>query len=170
MKCKYMGRRGGCDHGCTPEWFKCHSFFSGKWCEYSDEAKCHRGWHYRNAQDYKNRDKKRCRHIAISSEDSDEEQRAKKPRELASSREPSSSQGPQSSKAFAVSLEKVRWHTHIANLAMDINTFDDKSVEDIENAYESIHNRMSREEAPAEQLLRISESFHALIKKRAGCD
>ena len=169
MKCEYMRLRDGCVHGCTSDWIKCHSYFDGRGCEYSEDARCHRGWHYRTSQEYENAKKKPGRQIAISSDDSHEEPPAKRQKEHASSEEPSSSQGPQSLKASTASLEKMRWHTHVANLHMDIKTIDDKTGEDVKKAYESIHDQMVRKKVPVDQLLRITGSFHAVMRRK-NCD
>ena len=62
------------------------------------------------------------------------------------------------------------WHVHIANLGMDLTTFQQKTVEDIEKAYVDIHSHLVREEAPTEQLVCIAESFHAVMQRKTDCE
>ena len=183
MKCKYMKYRGGCKWGCTRKWIKCHAFFDHRGCEYDDDPKCSRGWHYDTPEDYETWKKKRRRQISISSDCSEEERPLKKPavmqepvspKELSSSskmspvaEEPLASRElSSSSKASVGSLEKALWHRHFANLAIDITTCDDKTSEEIAEAYLSFYTRKARENAPKEQLLLITKSFHAIVKKK----
>ena len=81
---------------------------------------------------------------------------------------PPASSGPSVPEALKESLKKAMWDMHISNLCMDIGTFHEKTTKDIENAYCDIQTRMIREDAPIQQLERITISFHEVIKRRTG--
>ena len=181
MKCDYMDRRHGCKHGCIRTWIKCHSFFDGRGCEYSEEARCHRGWHYHSFEEYEQSQKKRLRQVTISSEDSDEEPCAKKPRkETAETKQPSrpfpisglraeessSSTRPPITKASPAAVDKAMWHMHIVNLGLDITAIESKTCEDIQESYERTYARLTNEGASLEKIMCITTSFHEVMKKK----
>ena len=58
---------------------------------------------------------------------------------------------------------------HVVNLGIDVTTFENKTVEEIEKAYSSTYEKMC-EKASTAQLVRITKSFHAVMHRKTGCE
>ena len=55
---------------------------------------------------------------------------------------------------------------NIANLGIDVTEIDRKTSEDIQESYARMHARLTEEGAPLEKILRITTSFHEVMKRK----
>ena len=57
---------------------------------------------------------------------------------------------------------------HLTDLEIDIATFAQTTIKEIKQAYRSAHARLVRAQAPELHLMRITSSFHEVMKAKAS--